>query len=186
MRQPKPKRGKEYIFEGATWYLNNIRPDGLFCLCNSRSMLPVDTYTIQDIASLTEAKNHIKRLPSKAAENLNNKKELDIWFEAQQVPERCENCNLPLNAFNKWAKRCVTSHILPKNLFPEVATNPMNRMFLGTHLFSDCSCHPEWDNSDAETRKQMRVYPVAIERVKAFMHLIPENKLGKAEKYLGL
>jgi len=186
MMNPRPKRGKEYIFEGETWYLNNIRPDGLYCLCNKRSMLPVDTYTTIDPKLIVEPKNHLKRNVSKTVERLNNKSDLDKWYESQDVPERCENCNQKLNAFNKWAKRCVTAHIVPKSLFPEVATHPSNRAFMGVALFSDCSCHNTFDHLDADTRKQMPIYPKIVERVKLFIHLIPENKLNRLKKYLGL
>lgn len=127
--------------------------------------------------ALTEAKKSFKQ-------------ELNVFFASQilQIPERCENCNEKLNAYSSFAKRSVTAHILGKgqNDFPMVATHPLNRMFLGCGLFSDCSCHSLWDLSDAETRKQMKCYPIALERLEAFKRLIPARKQAKAEKYLGL
>lgn len=129
--------------------------------------------------------------PSKAAGKPKPaSKELNIFFadQAAQVPERCENCHGLLKAFTPSAKRFVTAHILPKNerAFPSVATHPQNKMFLGCSLFSDCNCHGDWDYSDAETRKQMPVYKIALQRVECFIEQLNPRDQVKAEKYLGL
>lgn len=146
--------------------------------------------------SLTQTDNEparpfkVKHQKSKTIEQIQKQNELNVFFadQALQVPERCENCNKRLNAFHAWSRRFVTAHILPKadNYFPTVATHPMNRMFLGVTMFSECNCHTMWDNGDAETRKGMRCYKIALERLEGFKQLIPANKQGKAEKYLGL
>lgn len=132
----------------------------------------------------------VKHQKSKTVEQIQKQNELNVFFadQALQVPERCENCNHKLNAFHAWSRRFVTAHILPKadNYFPMVATHPMNRLFLGVGMFSDCNCHTMYDNGDAETRKGMRCYTIALERLEAFKHLIPVFKQSKAEKYLGL
>lgn len=181
----KIKRGTEYLHENKPVWVEMDLENGLVLVCDSIRRGVEDFYHKVGINTLLTKKSALKTLKTRQ-----NKKpvliELDKWYESQEVPERCENCNLPLNAFNKWAKRCVTAHIVPKSQFPEVATHPMNRFFAGTHLFSDCSCHSEYDNLDAEHRKSMRIYPEIMKRAKEFVTLIPENKLPKFEKYLGL
>jgi hypothetical protein len=128
----------------------------------------------------------IKATQSIIVEEINEKRALNEFYESQEVPLRCENCNKLLNAFSPWARRCVTAHILGKADFTTIATNPDNRMFLGVNMFSECGCHSEWDNSDAAHRKTMKCYPLAVERVNKFLHLLPLPKQVKAEKYLGL
>lgn len=130
----------------------------------------------------------IKHDKSKTVEELAKKHELNYFFDQQanQVPERCENCNRLLMAYSTWAKRGVTAHILPKSLFLEVATNPNNIMFLGTGLFSDCNCHTNYDNNDAAYRKKMPCYKLALKRYEAFVNELSEPQQIKAEKYLGL
>jgi hypothetical protein len=187
----KLKRGTAHILDGKTpvWVELDAGGDCVF-VCTSKERHLQDTFIWVVRKSITPAKKVAHKsanaFKSKTVERLNNKSDLDKWYESQDVPERCENCNQKLNAFNKWAKRCVTAHIVPKSLFPEVATHPANRAFMGVALFGDCSCHNTFDHLDADTRKQMPIYPKIVERVKEFIHLIPENKLPKLEKYLGL
>ena len=185
----KIKRGAPFLYEGKPVWIERDKEDGTVIVCYAQSRAITDTFECVLVSNLTEIKKSIvglKNTKSKVVDKINNKSDLDKWYESQDVPERCENCNQKLNAFNKWAKRCVTAHIVPKSLFPEVATHPANRAFMGVALFSDCSCHNTFDHLDADTRKQMPIYQKIVERVKEFIHLIPENKLPKLEKYLGL
>jgi hypothetical protein len=130
----------------------------------------------------------IKKAKSLTADQTNKKVELDIFFKAQAelVPLRCLNCNRLLNAFNAWAKKCVTAHILPKVIFESVAANMDNVMFLGCGLFSECNCHADWDNRDAEARKQMSCYPIALSRVELFYDELTPKEQVMADKYLGI
>ena len=136
-----------------------------------------------------QTSNH-KKAKSLTVDRINDKKELDEFFELQadQVPERCDNCKKRLNAFNKWANKCVTAHILPKNdnAFPSVKAHPMNVMFLGCGLFSECNCHADWDNRDAEARKQMPCYDKAVGVVEEFYFELTPHEQVKALKYLGI
>jgi hypothetical protein len=136
-----------------------------------------------------QTSNH-KKAKSLTVDQIREKKELDEFFELQadQVPEHCENCGGKLNAFNKWAKKCVTAHILPKNdnAFPSVKAHPMNRMFLGKGIFSECNCHDLWDWRDAEARKQMHCYDKAVERVESFYDELTPHEQNMADKYLGI
>lgn len=136
-----------------------------------------------------QTKNH-KRTKSLTVEQINKKAEINEFFDSQalQVPERCENCNLRLNAYAAWQKRFVTAHICPKNdkEFPTVATHPENRMFLGSGLFSDCSCHDLWDGRDAEARKKMHCYDLALSRAEKFYNALTPHEQNKFDKYFGL
>lgn len=123
------------------------------------------------------------------ADQINDKNRLNAFFESQEVPERCENCNQKLNAFNLWAKRCVSAHILPKegeHNFPSVATHPDNIMFLGKGIFSECNCHDLWDWRNSADRKKMPCYKIAIERTAKFYDELPPKEQVRADKYLGI
>lgn len=130
----------------------------------------------------------IRKAKSLTVDQINEKAAKNNFYNEQgrQVPERCENCNLKLNAFSRWAKKFVTAHIVPKAVFESVATHPDNRMFLGVNMFSDCGCHAEWDNSDADHRKQMHCYSLALLRAEGFIDQLTYHELVKFEKYFGL
>lgn len=142
---------------------------------------------VAKVFKVYRTKEH-KRTKSPTAEKIKQKADINEFFDNQalQVPERCENCNLRLNAFAMWQKRFVTAHILPKSLFPSVAAHPDNRMFLGVSLFSECSCHPNFDNSDADHRKTMPVYKIALARVEGFYDLLTPHEQVRFEKYFGI
>jgi hypothetical protein len=121
-------------------------------------------------------------------DQIKEKKELDGFYgvQADKVPGQCNNCGRNLMAYSKWAKKCVTAHILPKAIFESVATHIDNVMFLGCGLFSDCNCHADWDNLDAEARKQMHCYDKAVERVESFYDELTPHEQNMADKYLGI
>lgn len=83
----------------------------------------------------------------------------------------CENCHayIPKKFF-----RAATAHIFPKSLFPSVAANKHNRLFLG----AGC-CHGK--SHTIETFSKMKIFPVAIEKFYLFEKEIKEN-----HKYLSL
>lgn len=134
---------------------------------------------------------NVKRVKNKAADQINSKADINKFFleQSEQVPANCENCGKLLRAYSMWTKRFVTAHILPKSEesgFPSVATHPDNRMFLGCSLFSDCGCHGNFDNKDAEYRKTMPVYEKALERADKFFDMLSPADQVRAEKYLGI
>ena len=102
---------------------------------------------------------------------------LSKWFEYVATVIRanpyCMNCG-------EWIApnyyRHASAHILPKSLFPSVATHPMNFLVLG----AGCGCHAEFDHS-IDKASAMRVWPLAVERFKRFEHLVLEK-----HKYLDL
>lgn len=117
-----------------------------------------------------------------------DKKEINVFFASQALifPMFCENCGERLDSSSMFARRAQTCHILPKrkNMFKSVATHPQNKMFMC--CFHGCHGHGTWDNTDAERRKRMKVYELAIERYRQFEDVLTEAERIKAEKYLGL
>lgn len=101
---------------------------------------------------------------------------------AKMLPKHCENCDKPLQAYTPSLQRCVTAHIFPKSTFESVKTNVLNVMALGVL----CGCHGRWDNTDAETRKTMPCYALALYRVAEFKDQLTDKEIVQAEKYLGI
>lgn len=122
----------------------------------------------------------IKRKPVKKSGD-----EYKEFFESLTIPERCEECNQVLLAFNNFGRRCVSAHILNKASFKSVAKHPDNILYLGASILGACSCHNFYD-SCIENRKSMRVYKVALARLESFKHLLTDKELVMAEKYLGI
>lgn len=122
---------------------------------------------------------------------LSDKKLLDAFFleMGEILPQLCENCSQPLNAFNRAARRAMTCHILPKkdDLFPELATDPDNILFMGVVIFgSSCNCHTSFDSS-VEKRMLMPIYPRALKQYKE--KLRPQLSVKKqqlADEYMGI
>lgn len=191
MNEPKPKRGKEYILNGQTLYLNNIRPDGLYLLCDSKSMGIMDTYTIHEKESLREAKKHLKcqvfKRPKISDEQKSQKEEMRAFFKSLEVPFNCSECGKPLYAYGEFAKRCVSAHILPKNSFESVKMCADNIVYLGCDLVAGvCNCHAFYDYS-VENRVTMKIYPEIVERFKAKLRpQLTGKEIEDALDYLGL
>jgi len=122
----------------------------------------------------------IKRKPVKKSGD-----EYKDFFESLVIPERCEECNERLLAFNNFGRRCVSAPILPKQTFKSVAKHPDNILFMGAGLLGACNHHDVWDRG-IENRKSMRVYKIALERLESFKHLLTDKELVMAEKYLGI
>jgi hypothetical protein len=135
-------------------------------------------------------KDCIGKTPIKSkSKKKESSKELNVFFaDASLVfPVYCENCGEKLLNTGSFTRRSQTCHILPKTAsggFPSVATHPSNKVFMC--CFSGCYGHGNWDNQDANKRKSMSVYDLAIERFRKFEHLLTEQEKLKAYKYLGL
>lgn len=114
-----------------------------------------------------------------------HKDEYKEFFESLTIPERCEECNQQLLAFNNFGRRCVSSHILPKSTFKSVAKHPDNILFMGASLLGACDCHDKWDRS-IESRKSMRVYQMAVDRIYSIRNLLTDKEIISAKKYLGI
>jgi hypothetical protein len=186
----KLKSGQCFLYEGVPVFIEHDRGDGTASVCFSPRRLITDYYEVVNVDEL-EPINPAKISKSKpqTVEDKESAADLKEFFayQATRVPEHCENCGKLLKANTAWAKKCVTGHILPKkdNCFPSVAANIDNAMFLGA-VFSECRCHDLWDLRDAEARKTMECYPIALERYERFKSHLSDHELNMAIKYLGL
>lgn len=165
LAEKKPKVGEVYQEKQAQWH------DGEFYKAKYR-VVSVESSAKYQTTS-------IKRKP------LKQKDEYKGFFESLTIPERCEECNQVLLAFNNFGRRCVSAHILPKSTFKSVAKHPDNILFLGSGILGGCRCHDTYD-SCIENRKSMRVYETALSRLEGFKHLLTDKEIVMAEKYLGL
>lgn len=90
----------------------------------------------------------------------------------KKIPEKIK---LVGKKFTLDGYRCATAHVLPKRKeygFPSVASNPINRLFLG----AGCGCHDRYDRSWEDAAK-MKVWPLAVEIFKKLYPLIhPSEK----------
>lgn len=122
----------------------------------------------------------IKKKPVKT-----HKDEYKEFFESLTIPERCEECNQQLLAFNNFGRRACSAHILPKSKFKSVAKHPDNILFMGASLLGACDCHDKWDRS-IDSRKSMRVYQRAVDRIYSLRNLLTDKEIISAQKYLGI
>lgn len=135
-------------------------------------------------SALEELSTHYKTKEIKR-KPLKPKDEYKEFFESLVIPERCEECNQQLLAFNNFGRRCCSAHILPKSSFKSVAKRPDNILYLGASVLGGCACHNKFDNC-VDSRKSMRVYEIALTRLESFKHLLTDKELVMAEKYLGI
>jgi hypothetical protein len=97
--------------------------------------------------------------------------ELDHWFGAIAKVEggdcQCWECG---SRIPDAVLRHGTAHIMPKAMFPSVATHPYNYIMLGAHC-----CHDQSHRVD--TFSKMNIFREAVERFLEFDPLIlPEEK----------
>lgn len=190
----KPKRGKEFYSNdhGANVYLYRIKSNTVYLICTDSSF-PNDPDVYHDVhpASLVEtrpARQGITSKPKKLTEKqFQVKQDLNQFFEliSIKIPWGCENCGKPLYANNNFAKRSVSAHILPKAIFPTVATNENNIMFLGAGFLCICQCHDSWD-ANIDSRVKMKIYDYAIRKFELFKDQIPDDQIDEALKYLNI
>jgi len=78
----------------------------------------------------------------------------------------CWNCNADLSRLSRDEMFSCVAHVLPKSIFPSVATHPDNYMILGRY----CNCHGQYDSS-WENASKMPIFKEAIDR---FVIMEPE------------
>lgn len=186
----KLKRGVEQLYNGAKVYVE-IDKGNTVLVCDNELRRLEDVYTEvrkSELKPATKMRGTIESKPKKLTKAEKQvKAELNVYFASQSLifPLHCEECGLYLNACNVFERRCMTAHILEKNdkAFPEVATHPQNKIFLGT---KNCSCHTRYDGRGAEFRSQMKCYPLIIERYNTFKDKLSPKKLAKANEYLNI
>lgn len=124
----------------------------------------------------------IRKLAPQAIDNKVEESQMQLyWMLAKKelaIHPYCQECNAPIpekikligKKFTLDGYRCATAHVLPKRKeygFPSVASNPINRLFLGPV----CGCHNKYDKS-WEDAAQMKVWPLAVEIFKKLYPLI--------------
>lgn len=169
-----------YRIKSETGYLVSTDP----CFENANDMYEVKLSDLKELHQ-KRSSNIKAKVKALSPEQKDDKKERDQFFESLTIPALCQECDKPLIAFNSFARRSVSSHILPKAYFKSVATNPLNIMFLGAGFLGGCGCHGQWD-TNIDNRIKMKVYDLAVKRFRQFQHLLTQNELDNALDYLNL
>ena len=94
--------------------------------------------------------------------------ELQKWYKRIIASEEmtCWNCNADLGRLSRDEMFSCVAHVLPKSIFPSVATHHHNYMILGRY----CNCHGQYDSS-WENASKMPIFKEAIDR---FIIMEPE------------
>lgn len=194
MIQPKPKRGHPFIVKATKEivYLNRVKENGLyFCSLDERQnvLSEYNDFRPEDLTNLKQISAPIRQVVKPVSEEEKKfRTDLTVFFASQilTMPERCENCNELLGAYNATTRKACIAHILPKGKnngnFKSVACHPLNRMFLGPF----CGCHHKWDHAKAEERAKMPCYKIAIERFDQFKDTMPGPEKIRAFTYLAI
>lgn len=119
----------------------------------------------------------------KARAKVAKKAELNIFFASQilDIPAKCENCPNDIRYWRQINPRMLVAHILPKREvggFPQVATHPLNRVFLCP------DCHTNFDNKGEAFALTMPALPLIIERFNGFKNLLSISDLQRIPNYL--
>lgn len=192
----KLKRGSEHYLNGKPVYIQLDRCDGTVCICNDKSLHPNFNFwdvLKSDLKTQPKYNTTLKVVKVKPATEKQKKDtgDLNSFFDslADNVPFNCQNCRRPLYAFNKKAKRSTCCHIIPKKdgMFPELATDPDNIIFMGVDVFhASCDDHTKWDSS-VEKRVKMPIYDMALKRYQEKLrHKLSPAKQQLADEYMGL
>lgn len=182
----KYKRGQKFtiIETGEEITLNRIKENGeYFCDFDNGSY---QSFHPDELKPVTKGKKPISSKPKKLTKSeKSDKDDLNLFFDTLAIPAHCQECGDMLMAFNKFAKRSVCCHILPKSKFESIATNPLNILFMGADFLGGCSDHDFWDKS-VGNRKKMNVYQLAIERFELLKPSMTSSEIIEAYKYLGI
>lgn len=178
-----------YQHKGETVYINIDRMDGTVSVArefNSYDVFDVlkeDLSPVRKVGSSIQAKPKVLTDEKKAVKN-----DLNAFYDemALTLPFNCMECSKPLYAATAFTIRSCTAHVLPKGIFPAIATNPHNVIFLGAGLLGICRCHDFYD-SHLNNRKSMKIYPQVIKIFTTYLrHELSDNSLITACDYLGI
>lgn len=175
-----------YTHKGETVYIYRDRENGTVAVSYDNKFDSIFDVLKEDIKPFRKSgliKSKVKVLTT---EELLFKAELNAFYDNQAnvAPAKCENCGAFFDLHTARDYRNITCHILPKGLFPEVATHPFNTVFMCCS--SGCYGHGNYDNKGAEDRKSMPVYPLALSRFLEFKHLLSDDRLINACEYMGI
>lgn len=187
----KYKAGNKVIYQGKEVFVSSTkRTDNKIVICDDERLQtgfnydPVYPYELSPVRQLRQGICTKPQTPEKRAEL----GDMTAFFDslADKIPFHCQNCNTPLYAFVKKAKRSVCAHLFPKSKFESIKTNPLNIVFMGASFIGcPCDCHTEYDSS-VEKRVKMRIYRVALERFELLKEFMTDKELVEAHDYLNI
>lgn len=101
---------------------------------------------------------------------------LFVWYgnRIKYAKRICENCGSDLSNYSTKDFHASIAHILPKSLFPSIATNKYNYLILGIW----CGCHSNYDSSWLKASK-MDVFSIAKERFPLFRWGINQEEIRR-------
>jgi hypothetical protein len=116
----------------------------------------------------------LKKYSKKGWEKRKKDREGYVEFYTEQCNiargNKCENCGRRLRGDSS-----EIAHILPKNVFKSVSTNPNNVLYLCSNkIYNTDGCHDKYDSTWTAV-KSMPVWETAIERFKLFETYIEES-----------
>lgn len=185
---PRLKRSiNPYNWEGKTVYVCHDRMDGYINVSYTPHFEETFLVKKEDITPVKKYGGIVAKPKVLTNDDKLWKDGLNKFFDIQitMIPADCEECKTPFDNYSEDELRGLIAHILPKSRnsgFPDVATHPLNRMFLGTK----CGCHGHYDNGNADDRIKMNIYFNAVKRFSEFSHLLSQRDLIRAYKYLGI
>ena len=93
------------------------------------------------------------------------------WYEKKvnECDWMCSECGKSCYSGNKEYRFAAQAHILPKSLFPSIATHDQNYMCLGP----SCGCHGKYD-SNWDNASKMKVWPEALATMFVLIPLLPQ------------
>lgn len=108
------------------------------------------------------------------------KKELSVFYDmmAKRSPGRCENCGKSLSATIAFHPRAQIAHILPKEHFKSVMSNPLNIWF------ACLECHTMYDKWLSHKVELMAIIPTLKERLSKFIDKIHWEEKKRIPYYL--
>lgn len=119
-------------------------------------------------------KIQVEQSSSLTSEELLYRERLEQYYQRAakclELKPRCDNCGAFIH---KKFYRAATAHILPKAIFKSVAHLDINRLFLG----AGCGCHNKSEVLD--NFEKLKVFPIALERVRQLLPLVNENHKTK-------
>jgi hypothetical protein len=148
-----------------------------------------------DLCTVEECMNHgrycrLHRSGDAAPKKQSGKKDstLEAWFKRKinHCTWICEECGESCSVYespeatphqkkmNSIFRRSAQAHLLPKALFPSVATHDLNHACLGPK----CGCHNMYDKN-WQSASKMKKWPVFLQRILRFVHLLPPEEYRK-------
>lgn len=182
------KKPTPVILKGKQASVFHHEKGSTYCVVLNEKGEPV-TAALCDLDYVKQPGKGLSKKPKELTEKqINDKKDMNAFFDSlsAKIPFNCQSCRKALYAFNKAAKRSVCAHCLPKSLFPSIAKNPDNIVFLGCDVFgSSCFCHSQYDSS-VDRRKKMPIYETVLKRFDILKPYLSKKEIIQAEEYLGL